>query len=76
MHNLHYLNIFLGENFKQKYLIGFVDYMSRNLIYYEIIDNKEAETTSRPLMNALRFNQKPKTLIVDGDKKFTSISTT
>lgn len=70
--DLHYLDLLPEENFKQKYLIGFVDDRSRKLIYYEIIDNKEAETTSRALMNALKFNQKPKTLIVDNGKEFTA----
>ena len=41
LENLSFLEFYsyFDESFKQKYLIGFVDYRSRNLIYYEISES-------------------------------------
>lgn len=68
--DLHYLELLAEENYKQKYLIGFVDDRSRKLLYYEILEDKEAESTTNALLNALKIYSKPKTLIIDNGKEF------
>ena len=68
--DLHYLELLKEEEFQQRYLIGFVDDRSRKLLHFEIINDKEAKTTSYALRNALKKYPPPKTLIVDNGKEF------
>lgn len=69
---MHYLDLIKEENYHQQYLIGFVDDRSRKLIYYEILSDKSAESTSNALERALRINMPIKTLIIDNGKEFTA----
>lgn len=64
--DLHYCTL----NGELKYLIIFLDDRTRFIVYYEILQNKSMQSTSRALRNALnRFNA-PECLVSDNGLEF------
>ena len=71
--DLHYLEKREGD--EQKYLISFIDDRSRKIIYFEVLDDKTAQSTSAALKNAIDLilketNHTPHTIVTDNGKEF------
>lgn len=68
--DLHFTEKYLDEDFKQYYLIAYIDDRSRKIVHYELLEQKTMELTAESLINALDKCNKPKTIIIDNGKEF------
>ena len=71
--DLHYLE--KGQEEEQKYLISFIDDRSRKIIYFEVLDDKTAQSTSGALERAIDSILKqslhtPHTIVTDNGGEF------
>ena len=71
--DLHYLEKKEGD--EQRYLISFIDDRSRKILYFEVLDDKTAQSTSAALKRAIdsvveETNHAPHTIVTDNGKEF------
>ncbi len=68
--DLHFTEKYMDEDYKQYYLIAYIDDRTRKILHYELLEKKTMELTTESLINALSKYNKPKTVIIDNGKEF------